>query len=116
MTLQDVIQLVDLWVVKYLATFCLITIGLWGAIVLMKPSKKYRPIKDSAIFLLSIGALTLILSMIPEDSKFLMWAPLTWFSFAMLSVLELLWIGFLLEQCNTLFQRTVERVAHTHPR
>lgn len=97
MTLVDISHILGLWVSQYIAGFCLITIALWAGGSYLWSKRWQQPVRDSGIYLLAIGLLTLILALRPTQSDAALWPPLTWFCFSMLIVMELLWLSFLVD-------------------
>ncbi|HEX2951964.1 MAG TPA: hypothetical protein VHV83_20710 [Armatimonadota bacterium] len=97
MTYELFTQHIDSWVTQYIAVFCIITILIWGTCSYLLTEKWVKPVRDGAIYLAAIGALTLLLALRPAKTDIVLWAPLTWFSFSMLMVLELFWISYLTE-------------------
>lgn len=104
MSLENLSQYAGTWVSQYLAGFCLLTIIIWALISFMRTQKWERPVRDAGIFFLVIGTLTLVLALRPPTGDAVFWYPITWFCFAMLLVMELLWVALL---CETIYQAII---------
>lgn len=87
-----------LCVAYYLSGFCLMTILIWAGRAYLWEEKWQRQIRDAIVYFSTIGVLTMLLAIHPENSDAIFWRSLTWFCFTMLMVIELLWVSFLLEQ------------------
>lgn len=99
MSLEALADIIFIWVSRYIAGFCLVSIAVWGTGMYLWGKDWRKKVRDAGIFLVSIGALTVVLALRPtaQADQFWLWPPLTWFSFSMLIVLELLWVAFLIE-------------------
>lgn len=115
MTVELFIQHIDSWVSQYTALFCLITIVVWGAASLLMPLRDEQRLRDAAVYFFAIGILTIMLELRPAKTDVLFWAPITWFSFAMLMMMELLWLSFLTEALIKMIQRFSARFSHNIP-
>lgn len=92
-----------IWIAYYCAGFCLLTIAAWAGGAYLWGRKWQKQVRDSAVYLLSIGSLSLTLALRPEGSDAMLWRPITWFCFTMLMVIELLWLTFLFDTlCHSL--------------
>jgi len=89
--------IIFIWIARFIAAFCLVSIAVWGAGMYLWARDWQVRVRDAGIFLLVIGVLTIILALKPAKMDAYFWPPLVWFSFAMLIVMELLWITFLVE-------------------
>ena len=105
MSLESLSALAGDWVSQYLAGFCLLTIIIWGIIAFLRTPKWEKSVRDAGIYFLVIATLTLVLALRPPKGDALFWYPLTWFCFAMLLVMELLWMALLGE---TIYQAIIE--------
>lgn len=103
MTLETLAEYIFIWVTRYLAGLCLLTIAFWGASMYLWSKHWHTRIRDAGVYLGAIGILTLIMAMRPEKTSGF-WPPLIWFCFPMLIVLELLWLSFLLESIMNLLR------------
>lgn len=90
-------NVIFLWVSRYIAGFCLVSIVLWATGSYLWSRNWQQRVRDSGIFFLVVGVLTLLLLLRPEGTDAVLWPPITWFCFSMLIVMELLWISFLVE-------------------
>jgi hypothetical protein len=97
MSLESLADIIFVWVSRYIAGFCLVSIAVWGASIYLWANDWHTRVRDAGIFLLSIGVLTVVLALKPAKTDAFFWPPLTWFCFSMLIVMELLWIAFLME-------------------
>ncbi len=97
MAVEEITRYIFVWITRYIAYFCLVTIVTWATVSYLWGKKWETPVRDSGIYLLTIGVLTLILALRPTKTDAIFWPPITWFSFTMLMVMELLWMSFLLE-------------------
>ena len=95
--LDSLADTIFIWVSRYIAGFCLVSIAVWGASVYLWGQDWQKKVRDAAIFMGTIGLLTLILALRPAKTDALFWPPVTWFCFAMLIVMELLWLALLFE-------------------
>ena len=113
MTLEALADIIFIWVSRYLAGFCLVSIAVWGASMYLWGKDWHTKVRDAGIFLISIGVLAVVLAFRPQTvaDEFWFWPPVTWFSFSMLIVLELLWIAFLIESII----RKFSAIAKPHP-
>lgn len=109
MTVELLTQHIGIWITQYIAVFCLFTMLVWtvGAYVLVEHSEK--TVRDSAVYLLALGILTLVLALRPAKTDIVLWAPITWFCFSMTLMLELLWISYLIEELTKVMQRSRHR-------
>jgi uncharacterized membrane protein len=102
---------VDVWITQYIAGFCLVSILVWGMLMYAWSKQGKDALRDAGIYLVSIGTLTLVLAMRPQQHEMLLWTSVTWFAFSMLMILELLWISFLGLSLVRLITSLPERVA-----
>jgi uncharacterized membrane protein YadS len=118
MSIGIIEQTIDIWVTQYAVLFCLLTIVAWGGSAFFLVSNWMKPLRDSVVYLLAIGLLALALSVRPNKLDSELWSPFCWFCFAMLMVLELLWISYLLESLLKLLHTLPARLSQsgTHPR
>jgi hypothetical protein len=95
--LESLAVTIFIWVSRYVATFCLVSITLWAVGMYLWGRDWPTRVRDAGIFFATIGVLTVILAFKPTKTDAFFWPPLTWFSFTMLLILELLWLEFLVE-------------------
>jgi hypothetical protein len=110
-TLDTFAEYVRTWVSQYIAGFCLVTIAMWAGAVYLWGKKWQRQVRDSGVYLLAIGTLTLALALRPEGGQLFFWKPVTWFCFTMLMILELLWMLFLVEALGRALHDWTTRLA-----
>ncbi|MHB9134433.1 MAG: hypothetical protein ACYDBB_25455 [Armatimonadota bacterium] len=109
MTYETFTQMCDIWITQYSAGFCLVSILLWALITYLKAEHWERTVRDCAVYFLLIGTPALLLAMRPQHPDFFLWSPLSWFSFSMLIVLELLWLSFMIDTILRTIQDIVAR-------
>jgi|GEM_PF-2065940 len=97
MSLEILADVIFIWVSRYIAAYCLVSIVVWGASMYLWVKDWHIRVRDAGIYLLSIGVLTGVLALKPVKMDAYFWPPITWFSFTMLLVIELLWTAFLIE-------------------
>lgn len=97
MTLEALTTYLDVWVTQYLAVACLLSILLWTGVMYLKGQFWEKTVRDAALFLVSIGTLTLMLALRPTQTDAVFWNPLNWFCFTMLLMMELLWVSYLVD-------------------
>ncbi|HEY3379759.1 MAG TPA: hypothetical protein VGL77_19970 [Armatimonadota bacterium] len=116
MTPELLTQIIDTWVTQYLALFCLMTIIFWAVGAYLFLPRWNACVRDALIYLVSISIIAIFLALRPGGKDTLFWAPLTWFGFSMLLVLELLWLAYLIEgivrAIIALFKRMSAQPAH----
>jgi len=119
-TLEALFAQLVLWVSRYIAVCCLISIAMWGVGMYLWHREWRSGVRDALVYFLSIGGLTLILALRPEKTDTLLWSAVTWFSLTLLIVLELLWLSFLVElllyALNTVRPRPRPPAQTTSPR
>lgn len=109
-------------VAQYLAWFALGTMVAWAVSHYLWAVKWQRTVRDTVIYLLIVGSLTMTLALRPEKYDPVLWTPITWFSFSMLMIMECLWVSFLIEALlrlaralpHWLAQRVNADPAHPH--
>lgn len=84
-------------VTKYLAVFCIVSILCWSAWSYLLQIKWQQILRDSAVYFLTISFLTVVLALRPVHADVSFWTPVSWFSFSMLLIMELLWISYMIE-------------------
>jgi hypothetical protein len=110
MTYEAIIHGLDISITQYLAGFCLATLVLY-AWAQMHGARWQQAVRACGSYLLIIGGLTVILTLRPDAARDPgYWEPITWFSFSMLLVLELLWIAFLVDHV----WRAMRAFTHSH--
>lgn len=82
---------------KYLAAFCVVTVLCWSAWSYLMQNRWKQILRDSTVYFLTIAFLTVILALRPVQSDISLWTPISWFSFSMLLIMELLWISYMFE-------------------
>ncbi len=94
---DEVAKTLGVWVSQYLAIFSLVSlVVIAGARYLWVKGPDNR-VRDLIMYLASISVLTLVLAFSPSHTDSLLWPPVVWFCFAMLLMMELLWIAFMVE-------------------
>ena len=111
MSLDNLDNIIFVIVARYIAAGCLVSIAVWGAGMYLWAKDWQTRVRDAGIFLLVIGVLTGVLALKPAKMDAYFWPPITWFSFAMLIVMELLWIAFLFESLIRWFKAIGKRDA-----
>lgn len=96
MSLEALTDQLFIWVSRYLAGFCLVSIALWGVGTFLWQQTR-SGVRDALVYFAAIGGLVLLLAVTPRNSPEFFWRAATWFSVPVLIVLELLWISFLVE-------------------
>ena len=99
---------ISVWCSRYIAGFCLVSIVVWGVGMYIWSKDWQSKIRDAGIYLGAIGVLVVVLALRPEKDAPLYWKAITWFSFSMLVVLEVLWLAFLIK----LICAAIGRAAH----
>lgn len=94
---EAIAKSISLWVTNYLAIFCLVTLVVVAGGRYLVLKKTDTRVRDFVIYLCGISVLSLLLTLMPLNSDSLLWPPIAWFCFAMLLMLELLWIAFMAE-------------------
>ena len=84
-------------VTKYLAAFCIVSILCWSAWSYLLQNKWQQIVRDSAVYFLTISFLTVVLALRPVHADISFWTPVSWFSFSMLLIMELLWVSYMVE-------------------
>ena len=112
MTMELISQDINIWVSRYIAIFCLLTLLAWGGGSYLFLDKWLKPLRDAATYFVTIGVLTLALAIHPIKLDVLFWPPLTWFCFAMLLVMEIFWLTFLIDALLRFLRSIPERLAH----
>jgi hypothetical protein len=97
MSIEWVTAQIGSWVSSYVAVFCLLSMLVWSAIAYLYTNKWHQIVRDCTIYFVTTGILTLFLTLSPTQPDIYLWKPITWFSFSMLLVMELLWIAFMIE-------------------
>ena len=97
MEIDNVITILGLVVSKYFAAFCIISILFWSTWSYLMHSKWQQILRDSAVYFLTISFLSVILALRPVNADVDYWTPVSWFSFSMLFIMELLWLSYLVE-------------------
>ena len=97
MSIEMLPILISAWVSCYLALFTLLSLLLWGVGAYLFLNKWHQVVRDSSLIFIAAGVLALLLYLCPTQPDIYLWKPLTWFSFAMLLVLELFWIAYLID-------------------
>ena len=110
--IADVAKDLGLWVTQYLAIFCLVTLAAMAGGHYLLVRKADNRLRDFALYLGGIGALCLLLTVMPVRGDSLLWPPLAWFCFTMLLMLELLWIAFMVETLVRFTLGLYARFAH----
>lgn len=113
MTPELISNIIGLWVSRYIALFCLLTLLIWGGGAYLLLDKWVKPVRDAAIYLGLIGVLTLVLALRPAKMDMLFWPPITWFCFSMLMMMELLWLTFLTDATIKGIRKFSERFSHS---
>jgi hypothetical protein len=114
--LESLATFIFVWVSRYIASFCLVSIALWGAGMYLWGKEWHIKVRDAGIFLATIGLLTVILAFKPAKTDAIFWPPVTWFCFSMLTVLELLWLAFLVESIFRAFGKMTKSESEKPPR
>jgi hypothetical protein len=109
MSLDNLADVIFIWVSRYIAALCLVSIAVWGASMYLWARDWHTKVRDAGIYLLSSGVLTGVLALKPEKMDAYFWPPIIWFSFSMLLVIELLWIAFLIEYIVRFFKSLAQR-------
>ncbi len=113
---ETVIRGLDVGVTLYLAGFCLATIVLYAWSQFLHAPHWQPAMRASVSYLAIIGGLTLALALRPAPSVAPgVWEPITWFSFSMLLVMELLWLAFLLDRLRGRVPTPPRHLPDTHP-
>ena len=94
---EEFVTILSHLVSRYIAVFCLASILCWAVGSYFLRPQWRRVVRDGAIYFFSIGILAGFLALNPLGSDIFFWAPLAWFSFSMLMIMELFWISYLLE-------------------
>jgi hypothetical protein len=106
---------INLWVTHYIAVFCLLSIIAWSVGAYLCINKWRQVVRDCAIYFIMAGVLTLLQWLSPARTDVFFWKPITWFSFAMLMVFELLWIVFLIDNVFRGLQYLSKRLSPKSP-
>src|SRR3990172_5983369 len=109
MSLDILADVIFIWVSRYIAAFCLVSIAVWGASMYLWAKDWHTRVRDAGIYLISTGVLTGILALKPTKMDAYFWPPITWFSFTMLIVIELLWIALLAEYLARVIKSLLKR-------
>ena len=109
MSLDNLDNIIFIVVSRYIAAACLVSIAVWGAGMYLWAKDWHTRVRDAGIFLLVIGVLTGVLALKPAKMDAYFSPPVTWFSLAMLIVMELLWIAFLFESLFRWFKSIGKR-------
>jgi len=99
---------ISVWCSRYIAGFCLLSIVVWGVGMYIWSKDWQSKIRDASIYLVTIGALTVVLALRPEQDVPLHWKAITWFSFSMLAVLEVLWLAFLIRSISVAISQATQ--------
>jgi len=112
--MDNLADIIFIWVARYIAAFCLVSVAVWGASMYLWVKDWQMRVRDASIYLFSIGVLTGVLALKPAKMDVYFWPPITWFSFTMLIVIELLWIAFLIEYLIRAPKALANRNAEIH--
>ncbi len=100
---------IDIWITRYVAAFCLFTILAWAGGAFCYIAKWEQLVRDCLVYLLIIGITTLVLLFRPETNITPLLAALSWFCFAMLLIMELLWISYMMDHLFRALRAAADR-------
>lgn len=110
MTTEVLVTIISTWVSRYVAIFSLATLLAWAGFSYFGREHWVKPVRDALIYLAAMGTLTLVLALRPATSDALFWPPVTWFCFAMLTIMELLWLSMLADAVAAAVRKQLARL------